>query len=305
MSKLKIGYFIGGYKGLSFFENVHKMHDVAFVCAYVNDKSYESMTLIPFKRTLENYPTFSKSDDVSLQDADLIFIVGWPFLINPTMDNMIVFHDSHLPYYRGWNPTVSQLINGEPVLGASAIFPTPEVDAGDLIRTVNIAITYPIKIREAYELVIKTYTKMFSEIVNEFMACKLYSRPQMGNPSYSIWRADDDYYINWNKSSAEIKRFVDAVGWPYLGARTKTQQFSLGGNSVIKEYVINECEVVADSTFMNRGPGKVFKIIQNDVYVICGSGILKLTDYQRWQDNSKLKGTLNRNNIKKIRTRFI
>ena len=37
-------------------------------------------------------------------------------------ENLIVFHDSLLPKYRGFAPLVSQLINGEEYLGVTAIF---------------------------------------------------------------------------------------------------------------------------------------------------------------------------------------
>lgn len=86
--------------------------------------------------------------------------------------------------------------------------------------------------------------------------------------SYSVWR--DDYYINWNSNSEIIKRHIDVVGFPYLGARTKYKNQTLVIMDAIEE---KELDVV------NRTPGKVLKKSGNRYYVICRKGILFIKQF--------------------------
>lgn len=38
--------------------------------------------------------------------------------------------------------------------------------------------------------------------------------------SYSLWRDEDDYLINWKNDSNDILNFINAVSSPYKGAAT-------------------------------------------------------------------------------------
>jgi methionyl-tRNA formyltransferase len=57
---------------------------------------------------------------------------------------LVVFHDSILPQYRGFNPLVSALINGDSRVGVTAMG-TDEFDKGDIIGQRTIAINIPSK----------------------------------------------------------------------------------------------------------------------------------------------------------------
>jgi methionyl-tRNA formyltransferase len=52
--------------------------------------------------------------DVSVEDKfkGYKFAIGWRWLIK-NQHNLIVFHDSLLPKYRGFSPLVNSLVNGE------------------------------------------------------------------------------------------------------------------------------------------------------------------------------------------------
>ncbi|GJM73208.1 hypothetical protein HMSSN036_54240 [Paenibacillus macerans] len=38
--------------------------------------------------------------------------------------------------------------------------------------------------------------------------------------SYSLWRDEEDYLIDWSMDSEYVHRFIDATGFPYKGAAT-------------------------------------------------------------------------------------
>ena len=76
-------------------------------------------------------------NQISFSDFDpskyIAIAVGWRKLINNLQCPLIVMHDSLLPKYRGYAPTVAQLINNEEKLGVTAFFASPEYDCGDVI----------------------------------------------------------------------------------------------------------------------------------------------------------------------------
>jgi methionyl-tRNA formyltransferase len=59
--------------------------------------------------------------------------VSWRWLIDHPAEQLIVFHDSLLPRYRGFEPLVTSLVNGETRIGVAALFGASEFDTGDVI----------------------------------------------------------------------------------------------------------------------------------------------------------------------------
>ncbi len=239
---------------------------------------------------VENSVKFYDKNDSFKQEADYGIAIGWKWLIK-NEKSLIVFHDSILPRYRGYAPLVSSLINNEKQLGVTAIIATEEYDKGDIIAQLTTSITYPIKIQYAIELVANLYANLLVSIFHKIAENGTIEKIKQNesNASYSIWRDEEDYYIDWNKSAEYIKRFVDAVGYPYKGATT-----NYDGETVI----INDCEVVEDINFEIRDAGKVFKIIDGCPYVICEVGILKINNVIRYNSKDQIFP------FNKVRTRF-
>ena len=112
------------------------------------------------------------------------------------------------------------LINGEKEIGVSAIFGSANYDSGNLIAQQKMTINYPIKIYNAIKLNNVNYLKLVEMLINKILNGKqLKGVPQNNHQAtYSIWRATDDFNIDWNQSSEDIKRFIDTLGYPYNGA---------------------------------------------------------------------------------------
>ena len=82
----------------------------------------------------------------------------------------------------------------------------------------------------------------FNNIINDE---EINSISQMeSEATYSVWRDEDDYLIDWTEDSDRIKRSIDALGFPYKGAKTK-----LNGEIVIvddsKEDIISSSIISA------------------------------------------------------------
>jgi methionyl-tRNA formyltransferase len=197
--------------------------------------------------------------------------VSWRWMINPGPSRLIVFHDSLLPKYRGFNPLVTALLNGDEEVGVTALFATAEYDRGDIIAQSACRLTYPIRIRDVFHRI----TANFSSLAVGIGECLTRGEMPVGVPqddsmaTYSLWRDDEDYFIDWARSAKWIRRFVDSVGFPYKGAA-----------AVLDDHVVRilDAEEVEDVVIANRTPGKVIYVRDAKPVVVCGSGLLRINE---------------------------
>lgn len=216
---------------------------------------------------------FFMQGEEPIPDKDkYIFAISWRWIINHPVDKLIVFHDSLLPKYRGFAPLVNMLINGEKNIGVTALFGASEYDKGNIILQKSSKIDYPIKICEAIELNIENYISLAEEIISALLDGKELKGiiQDEKEATYSIWRDEDDYKIDWSKSSDEIKRLIDAIGYPYSGAITS--------NSKGERIRILDAEIIDDVFCEVRHPGKVIFINKGIPTVICGQGLLQINE---------------------------
>ena len=197
--------------------------------------------------------------------------VSWRWLIKTSAARVIILHDSLLPRYRGFNPLVSALINGDSQVGVTALFAEESYDTGPIIAQCATSISYPITIHQAIGLTTQSYRQISIEIVKAIRNGEgLHALPQREeDATYSLWRDDQDYHVDWTQSAHQISRFVDAVGFPFKGA-----QVAVNGRSAR----IMAAEVRADVRIENRSPGKVIFVEAGRPVVVCGTGLLTIVD---------------------------
>lgn len=197
--------------------------------------------------------------------------ISWRWMIKAKGFKLIVLHDSLLPKYRGFAPLVNSLINKENTIGVTALIASEEYDRGEIILQKKTSICYPIKINQAITKVGLLYSEIIETIFEKIsLNLQLESFPQNeDNASYSLWRDEEDYFINWHDSSKKIKRFIDAVGFPYQGAKCIMNK---------KIVVILEATLIKDLKIENREVGKVVFIEQNKPIVVCGNGLLQIDE---------------------------
>lgn len=214
---------------------------------------------------------FYDRNDKFVVDENFAFAVSWRWLINIPSSKLIVFHDSLLPKYRGFNPLVSALINAETKIGVTALFATKEYDRGNIIAQSATNISYPIKIQDAINIITDNYRKLallLAEKISHGETPKGVIQNE-ADGSYSLWRDEEDYRIDWSKSSGYIKRFIDSVGTPYKSA-----------SALINDKLarILDAEIIEDVKIENRTIGKVIFTIGSKPVVVCGSGLLKIIE---------------------------
>lgn len=199
----------------------------------------------------------------------LVFLVGWQHLLHEPTQSTVVFHDSLLPRYRGFAPTVTALIKGDTEIGVTAIRPGEAADQGPIVAQKARQIVYPVKIAEALAIQADLMAELAEEIVGWWRKGRLPEAAQREElATYSIWRDDADFEVDWSRSAVEIERFVNAVGHPYAGART-----SVGGLHRIR---ILDVTPLPDLRFEIRQVGKIWRLDNGCPIVICGTGMLRI-----------------------------
>ena len=280
-----INLFLIGKKGLDAVSGLSKEHLVhinAVVIAkdsgVVNDYSSAIEAFAKANRLMYFFRTDADSDIISR--ARLNVAIGWRWLI-PLDISLIIFHDSILPKYRGFNPLVSALINGDNEIGVTALLGAGEFDKGAIINQRIIKIQYPIKIEKAIDLLAEEYALLLEKVLTDFIGNSLEAKAQdESKATFSLWRDEEDYRINWNQSSVEIKRMIDAVGFPYKGAS------ALMDNVMVR---IFDAETVPDVSIVNRAAGKVLFRRDDGYIIVCGEGLLKIREF--FNDNGEKLNT--------------
>ena len=291
------GYCVLDRLSMSMWENsiggVVSFQETGVVRSYYDDIRKRCMSLnIPFYDWGE---VSSKIVDVvEKEEITDCVVISWRYLlpleINQYLNEpIIIFHDSLLPKYRGFSPVVTAMLNGDKRIGATVFFATEEADRGDIILQKSFDISEDMYIADVIHLMAMTYGELAVELFQKLECCKLQSSKQNDRKAtYSIWRDEEDYWIDWNRSAGYINRFIHALGFPYRSAKTKI------GDVVIR---ITKSQVESrDLNFAIRNPGKIWDLNSGEPVVVCGQGMLRIIEAR---DEEGHIFTFN-----KLRTRF-
>jgi methionyl-tRNA formyltransferase len=223
-------------------------------------------------------------------DEGYALTVGWRWLNKWPEERLIVLHDSLLPRYRGFAPLVAALINGDAQVGVTALLAAEAFDEGPIVSQEVVDIHYPIKAVKAIRAMIPAYVALATRIARTIASGEaLAATPQDESlATWSLWRDDEDYQIDWSMAADRIERFVDAVGYPYRGAST------LVNDTLARVLAV---KALPDLPVENRTPGKVLFVRDGRPIVVCGSGLLRIDELLDEQDNSLLP-------LSRFRTRF-
>ncbi len=268
-----IALFIMGKKGLACLETVLNTTSVELkFVIYATDKNVEKdyADEIVALCTKHNISHYNKNtfDETLLNDVSYYIAVAWRWIIKSNLEKLIVFHDSILPRNRGFNPLVTALINGDKEIGVTAIFANKEFDKGDILGVEKVAITYPIRIKEAIDIISVCYQDLVAKIVKQMAENSLVAIPQdETQATFSLWRDEEDYFIDWNLEASTLERTIHALGFPYGGARTKME------DNII---ILDEIKSIPDVKIENRTPGKIIFLDNNQPTIVCGKGLLKI-----------------------------
>jgi len=278
MNPIKLTLYLGQEKGFRALQFLQSRNDVRIIRVFV---SRDNKVASDYSFEIEEYcqsfgiPLGSVHDEI---DSDFAIAIGYRKLINWPDKKLIVLHDSLLPKYRGFAPLISMLENGEKTIGVSAFLAEPKYDAGQVLARSSSRIRYPIKISQALSINHKNYEICLTAVISKLQKSEGYLSGVVQNhrlATFSLWRDESDYQIDWNADSKKIARFVDAVGDPYDGAKTYL------GSKLIR---VTEAVSVGRANVENPTPGKVVWMStqaspeDRRPTVVCGSGLLRIDE---------------------------
>ena len=211
---------------------------------------------------------FRDQKGLKIPFAEISIAISWKWIIELN-NTLLVLHDSILPKYRGHLPLVSQLIDGQGEIGVTAILGNEKYDEGDIVYISKSKIKYPIKIKDAIKIINECYCETLKFLFDSIeRSIQFKTTPQdHSKATYSLWRDEDDYFIDWNWSIQKIIRFVDSVGYPYKGAKTIFKG---------REITVEKIKALENVNITNRDNGKIFKLYDGKPIIVCKDGLLLL-----------------------------
>jgi methionyl-tRNA formyltransferase len=276
--KIEITLFLGQDKGLASLDYLLSRPDVEVMGVFVSrdskvreDFSSQIISLAGDKFCSEEEFEFSNAEGFALA-------VGYRKMIRWPEGKLVVLHDSLLPKYRGFSPLPSMLINGERKIGVTAFIANDDFDSGDVVAKSWSRIAYPTSLRFAMDLNMQNYVRCTSKVVDKILKPKsrlLGAKQNSGLATYSLWRDQEDYQIDWSMEARQILRFIDAVGEPYDGAKAKIQSRTIR---------ITRATYAGNVKIENLTAGKViwwskeFPLEKRRPTVACGRGLIQILD---------------------------
>jgi methionyl-tRNA formyltransferase len=266
---VSVGLYLMNRKGLAVLEaaldtDAKIAHVVTANADGMNDDSHRKIEKLA---KANEVPVFYHAVPPSYK-ADMTIAAGWRWMLDTP--NLVVLHDSLLPRYRGFAPLITALVNGEPEIGVTAFLAADEPDTGPIIGQRRLPIRYPARAAETIGRLVPLYFDLARELCEADAAGEPIrtSEQDHAQATYSLWRDEDDYRIDWSRDDRRIVRLVDAVSDPFPGATT-----TLAGNPVR----VLGATTFPDVRIEDRVPGKVYRLFHGNPVVVCGSGLVLVT----------------------------
>ena len=156
-----------------------------------------------------------------------------------------------------------------------------EYDKGDIIMQKSMNMCYPIKIKEAIKQIKPLYYELVRDIYKLLLNGKkiIATKQDESKATYSLWLDSEDYFIDWqNWSAKKIKRFIDAVGYPFDNAKAYL-------NDEIVKFVNVEIVKNVEVEHRERHIGKVIFIKDSVPVVVCSDGLIGLKEIRDVNNN--------------------
>lgn len=212
--------------------------------------------------------------------VDLMFAVSWRYVIPAQVFRRArlgayVFHDSLLPEYRGFSPTVWSIINGEDHTGVTLFEMIEDYDAGAIIGQQRV----PIGPDDTITLVIERVTDAYLDLLRlHFAVLMAGAAPRFpqdeSRATYTCKLLPGDFLIDWAWPTQRIYNLIRAATMPYAGAYCYLEGQRLR--------VWEAQRIVNSKRFIGRVPGRVVEFTPGEgAIVLTGDGALRLLRVQK------------------------
>lgn len=210
---------------------------------------------------------------------DLMFAVSWRYMVSPQIYRLprhgtFVFHDSLLPAYRGFAPTVWAMVNGEDHTGVTLFEIAEDVDSGAMVDQERIPIGPDETIADVMDAVTEGYLRLLERNVGALLRGEAVLRQQdESRATYTCKRIPEDARLVWSAPTAETYNLIRASTRPYSGAFTSLsgQHLRVWGARRLPDFPV----------YAGRIPGRIIRVVPGEgSIVLTGDGALLLTEVQ-------------------------
>jgi methionyl-tRNA formyltransferase len=209
---------------------------------------------------------------------DLMMTVNWRYMIPPSIYRRarlgtFVFHDSLLPAYRGFSPTVWAMLNGEDHTGVTLFEIAEDVDTGPIVDQNLISIGSEDTIAEVTERVTNAYLDLLEKNLPGLLSGTAGRTLQdHSKATFTCKRLPEDNLINWFAPSAAIYNLIRAVTFPYPGA------FTYLNGRLLRVWTAQKLDY---PRYVGAIPGRVVQVIPDQgTVVLTGDGALLIKRVQ-------------------------
>ncbi len=211
--------------------------------------------------------------------VDLMFAVSWRYMIPAQVYERArlgayVFHDSLLPAYRGFAPTVWAIINGEDHTGATLLEMADDYDTGAIIGQQRL----PIDADDTIAAVMARVTDLYLTLLETYLPGLLAgsaprSTQDENRATYTAKLLPEDFRIDWNWPTQRIYNLIRATTRPYAGAYTTLEGRPLR--------IWSASPIEHPRRYVGRIPGRVIELRPDaGSVVLTGDGALLVTEVQ-------------------------
>lgn len=225
----------------------------------------------------EKISTRESAELLSQFEADLFVVVAYgeilqQFILDIPKVGCINLHTSLLPKYRGAAPIQRCIMAGEIETGVTIMHMVKKMDAGDIIKTVKVAIGPNDSFGGIEQKLCFEGSKLLFEVIQNASSYILtHIQQDEACLSYAPKLELEDCEINWNESAEKIHNLVRGVN-PHPGAWCYV--YTKGSKKRLK----------IKTTFLDHAKnvpvGTILSCTSDGMIVGCGAGALKITELQ-------------------------
>lgn len=220
----------------------------------------------------------SRLGDQWADGVDLLLATNWRSLVPRAVFESVrrgayVIHDSVLPAYRGFSPTVWAMVNREREVGATLFAMSEDMDAGDIVDQRRIPLSDEARIGSVIEQVTAAYLELLEKNLPALRtgAARLTAQDH-SRATYTCRRLAEDNLIPWDAPTERIYALIRAVTRPYPGAFTWLRN---------RKLIVWDAQRVDPKPYAGRIPGRIVQILPGSgTVVLTGNGALLLTEVQ-------------------------
>ncbi len=209
--------------------------------------------------------------------ADLFVVVAYGEIIKTLLLEIpplgcVNIHASLLPKYRGANPIVRCLMNGEKETGITIMDMVLEMDAGDMLEVAKIPIPDSMTFGELDQKLSQIATECLLKVLQAKKEGNVVRMPQdHTQATFAPKLLPGEEEVRWEQPAAQIHNLIRALS-PKPGAWAWIQ---VGAEK--KRLKIKRSEAVSD---LLGTPGQNLVLSKTEWIVACGTGALRLLEVQ-------------------------